>query len=186
MYEFRRWRAETYFFCWQHRGDPQETQKFQDCPWECDCAGLVLGLHVVLLLPYPPPQSIDWSPQNVDWWLARGDYEQEWELELVRSWETVWRKGARCGGGMWCPAGGREKKGGLGRLWGEVGEDYSTSALRRWEIMLEACLPWERREGRMRRNRKSAIYWLKDRSDNFAIKYNLHSLPSLKIEEWEK
>lgn len=32
---------------------------------------------------------------------------------------------------MWCPVGGSEKKEGLGRLWGEVGEDYSTSALRR-------------------------------------------------------
>lgn len=40
----------------------------------------------------------------------------------------VWRKGARCGGAMWCPVGVSEKKAGLRRPYGEVGEENIKSA----------------------------------------------------------
>lgn len=123
-------------------------------------------------------------PVPTSCWLVRGApwaRMRTWASEELRDCMEegceMWRQDVVSWRSKW--------EGGLARLWGEVEEEDSRIA-QRWEIVLEVCIPWERKEGRMRRNCKFIIYWLKDWTDNFAIKYNLHSLRSLKIEEWEK
>lgn len=131
--------------------------------WDC-VMGLVLGpLHSLpsLLWPHKVLTSLhklltgEWCSMSMKTWASeelRDCMEEGCEMwrQDVASWRSKW-------------------EGGLVRLWGEVEDDDSRSA-QRWEIVLEVCIPWEGREGRMRRNCKIVIYWLKDWTDNFAIK----------------